>query len=530
MQILAAPIFMVSPTVGPIAGPAVGPPGPIIALQGDRGGFVESFSDAFPDIAADDPQAVPAPWVADPGGGAGFASRLSLDRAEEAWNLTDLPIGPRSPGGLPRTDPLADPALAFSETDAAADMSEPAAFPDVDGTAPVSLPEVKADQTRVLLSPLPMPTAPFATAASAPPPVTALPSRVPTPAAGTEIPPLEADPQSLPAAPVMTVAGASPELVGPGHSGPLRLAPRLGFLELEGLAPAPLASASPPPKVLAPPLADGPEPLIPPGTAMGGSVGAAKAVLMPAIMDPRPTARQGAEPPQPRPDHLAAGQVRVWQGVFLTDPAEPPRSLDAGGLLRTGAPEGPPLLAPVSPGGITAAEPRPPDDPHDAGPGGLPPASMLWSGPAGPAGQIHAAGQTSPSLPQLASQITAALVSRPDGQVEISLSPDELGHLRLTLQPDSKDPDRVVVTLVFDRPDTLDLFRRNADQLADALRAAGYEAADLSFGHSGGQGPRTDHPAESGQDSGATDSGQTLTAEASPSRGHAPDGTLDLRL
>jgi hypothetical protein len=525
MQILAAPILMVSPSVGPIAGPAIAPPVPVIALQGDRGGLVESFSDAFPDISADDPQAVPVAWVADPGGGAGFASRLSLDRAEEAWNSPDLP------GGAPPTDPLAGPALSFSETDAAADMSELAAFPDVVGTPPVSLPEVKADQTRVPLLPSPLPTAPFATAASAPPPVAALPLRVPTPVAGTAIPPVEAE-------------GASPELVGPGHSGPLPLAPRLGFPALEGPVPAPLATGSPPPKVLAPPLADGPEPLIPPGTAMGGSIGAAKAVLMPAIMDPRPVAQQAAESPPPRPEHLAAGQVRVWQGVFLTDPAEPPRSLDAGGLLRPVAPEGPPLPAPVSPGGgaaaspaaptpaggITAAEPRPPDDPHDAGPGGLLPAGLLWSGPAGPAGQIHTAGQTLPNLPQLASQITAALVSRPDGQVEISLSPDELGHLRLTLQPDSKDPDRVVVTLVFDRPDTLDLFRRNADQLADALRAAGYEAADLSFGHSGGQGPRTDHPAASGQDTGAADSGQTMTADASPSRGHAPDGTLDLRL
>jgi len=519
MQILAAPILMVSPTVGPIAGPAIAPPVPVIALQGDRGGLVESFSDAFPDIADDDPQAVTAPWVADPGGGAGFASRLSLDRVEEAGILPDLPAG------LPRTDPLADPALSFSETDAA-DMSEPAAFPDGVGTAPFSLPEGKADQTRLPLSPLPMLTAPFATAASAPPPNAALPLRVPTPVAGTAIPPVEAE-------------GASPEHVGPGHSGPLPLAPRLGFPALEGPVPALLASGSLPAKVPGPPVVSGPEPLISPGMAMGASTGAAGSVLMPATMDPRPVAQQEAEPPQPRPDHLAAGQVRVWQGVFLTDPAEPPRSLDAGVLLRTVAPEGPPLLAPVRPGGgaapppaggITAAEPRPPDDPHDAGPGGLLPAGLLWSGPAGPAGQIHAAGQTLPNLPQLASQITAALVSRPDGQIEISLSPDELGHLRLTLQPDSKDPDRVVVTLVFDRPDTLDLFRRNADQLADALRAAGYQAADLSFGHSGGQGPRADHPDASGQDTGATDSGQAVTAEPSPPRGLAPDGSLDLRL
>ena len=43
----------------------------------------------------------------------------------------------------------------------------------------------------------------------------------------------------------------------------------------------------------------------------------------------------------------------------------------------------------------------------------------------------------------------------------------------------------MIVHLVFDRPETMDLFRRNADQLSEAIRAAGYAEARLDFGQSG---------------------------------------------
>jgi hypothetical protein len=55
----------------------------------------------------------------------------------------------------------------------------------------------------------------------------------------------------------------------------------------------------------------------------------------------------------------------------------------------------------------------------------------------------------------------------------------------------------MVVTIQADRPETLDLMRRNIDQLAQDLAAAGYEGAEFSFGDegqgsaSGGQGQTT---------------------------------------
>jgi Flagellar hook-length control protein FliK len=89
-------------------------------------------------------------------------------------------------------------------------------------------------------------------------------------------------------------------------------------------------------------------------------------------------------------------------------------------------------------------------------------------------------------VPQIAAQITGALSQWSDGATELALSPDELGHVRLRLEPDASNPDRLVVTISFERPETLDLFRRHAGELAEALRSAGYAGADIGFGHEGG--------------------------------------------
>lgn len=88
-------------------------------------------------------------------------------------------------------------------------------------------------------------------------------------------------------------------------------------------------------------------------------------------------------------------------------------------------------------------------------------------------------------VPQLAAGIIATLHQQADGTTEIALSPDELGSVRLRLEADARDPDRMIVHLAFDRPETMDLFRRHADQLADAIRSAGYAEAKLDFGQSG---------------------------------------------
>jgi hypothetical protein len=96
-------------------------------------------------------------------------------------------------------------------------------------------------------------------------------------------------------------------------------------------------------------------------------------------------------------------------------------------------------------------------------------------------------GGTAPRVAsQIAEQLAGGLVVGSGGATEFALSPDELGHVRLRMEPDAANPDRMVVMITFERPETLDLFRRHAGDLADALRVAGYAGADIGFGQDSG--------------------------------------------
>jgi flagellar hook-length control protein FliK len=84
-------------------------------------------------------------------------------------------------------------------------------------------------------------------------------------------------------------------------------------------------------------------------------------------------------------------------------------------------------------------------------------------------------------------QVSENLQKMSNGGVEIRLSPEELGSVRLQMAPSEHG---MVVTIQADRPETLELMRRNIDQLAQDLAAAGYEGAEFSFGDDG-QGTQT---------------------------------------
>ncbi|MCX7286987.1 MAG: flagellar hook-length control protein FliK [Rhodobacterales bacterium] len=152
-----------------------------------------------------------------------------------------------------------------------------------------------------------------------------------------------------------------------------------------------------------------------------------------------------------------------------------------------------------------------------------------------------------PHLPatvgHLAGQIAAVVAQTKGGLTEIALSPEELGRVQMTLQADARQPDRMVIFLSFDRPETLELFRRHGDQLAEAMRMAGYSGADISFGQSG-----TNAGGNSGADPGQAGSAQgngslqplaqsaSRTSDTAIGRGdlnapkHGAGSALDLRL
>ena len=136
-----------------------------------------------------------------------------------------------------------------------------------------------------------------------------------------------------------------------------------------------------------------------------------------------------------------------------------------------------------------------------------------------------------PDLPRLMAQVAGHVVHHVDGKTEIALSPEELGHVRLSMQIDADNPDRMIVHLNFDRPETLDLFRRHADQLTQALRSAGYAEVDLGFGHTQGEDRRGPQPAPS--DDRLLDRGASPPIDTTfPTRPGTPasSGGLDLRL
>ncbi len=82
--------------------------------------------------------------------------------------------------------------------------------------------------------------------------------------------------------------------------------------------------------------------------------------------------------------------------------------------------------------------------------------------------------------PRLVQQITTAAVGLADGPVELRLNPEELGHVRLRLE--SRDGSMAVLVTA-ERAETLDMLRRNIEQLAAGLRDVGYQ--ELSFGFAG---------------------------------------------
>jgi len=163
----------------------------------------------------------------------------------------------------------------------------------------------------------------------------------------------------------------------------------------------------------------------------------------------------------------------------------------------------------------------------DAGLPGL--AATLPANP-GTTNATLSATVVAPQVPQLAAQIGAALSQSADGATELALSPEELGKVRVRLKPDAANPDRLVVMITFERPETLELFRRHAGELSDAFRSAGYAGADIGFGQQGGGQPDPD-----GRE---TTAGRSLGSVLRPDPAGAPppssrqDGaaSLDLRL
>jgi len=104
-------------------------------------------------------------------------------------------------------------------------------------------------------------------------------------------------------------------------------------------------------------------------------------------------------------------------------------------------------------------------------------APILGAGAAGAASPVFAGAPATAA--QLSAQLLPLAQSAQSGPVELVLSPAELGQLRFEIQHRG---DQVQIVLSAERPETLDLLRRNSEQLLTDFRNAGFAGASLAFG------------------------------------------------
>ncbi len=86
-------------------------------------------------------------------------------------------------------------------------------------------------------------------------------------------------------------------------------------------------------------------------------------------------------------------------------------------------------------------------------------------------------------------QMAEALQRLPDRPVELALSPRELGNVRMTI---SAAEGSITVNVLAERPETLDLMRRNIDELAREFQALGFDTISFAFSE-GQQQTNDDH-------------------------------------
>ena len=93
--------------------------------------------------------------------------------------------------------------------------------------------------------------------------------------------------------------------------------------------------------------------------------------------------------------------------------------------------------------------------------------------------------------PQVSAQIAQAIANGPGDVVELTLQPEELGKLRLSLAPTESG---ITIGVLAERSDTADLVRRHLDQLTQDLRQQGYRDVRFDFGQGGQDRPPQQSP------------------------------------
>lgn len=117
-------------------------------------------------------------------------------------------------------------------------------------------------------------------------------------------------------------------------------------------------------------------------------------------------------------------------------------------------------------------------------------AEVIWDvqRPGGPSHDLRQLARV--DLPQpVARAIAEALHRSPNGVVELTMNPPELGKVRLSIAPVDTG---MAISVAAERPETLELLRRNIDTLGLEIAGLGYTGISFSFGDTANDGAPSD--------------------------------------
>ena len=111
------------------------------------------------------------------------------------------------------------------------------------------------------------------------------------------------------------------------------------------------------------------------------------------------------------------------------------------------------------------------------------------------------------------------------GTIEVRLSPEELGRVKVSM---SHADTGITVHITAERPETLDLMRRNIDMLESDLRDQGFQDLSFSFGQDGAREHANNDGSKARDEAPKISPSVRVDIAASPAT--VSDGRLDIRL
>ena len=125
-------------------------------------------------------------------------------------------------------------------------------------------------------------------------------------------------------------------------------------------------------------------------------------------------------------------------------------------------------------------------------------------------------------------QLAEQMVRRAQGVVDVTLNPEELGRVKMAVNAGEST---VSISIMAERPETLDLMRRHINQLVEEFRQMGFEGVELAFSDgAAAQDDTSGSPSSDGPWSISANSEMALeTPDESPNRPGQQSG-LDMRL